>query len=125
MVFLQPVARHRAGPQDPSDLLNDDDACLPLAIEERVILLAKEHVMLATYPGADDPRSITPQIMEVRLSRADGTTMDGAVEVEVRSDTQRLLDYLNGFEDRFFSMTVPGALHCLVNRRMIAGIQQR
>jgi hypothetical protein len=124
-VFLEPIARHRSGPQDPRDLLNDDEAFFPFSADGTLHLLAKDQVALATYGEVAPESGLSPRMIDVKVSLADGSVVEGAVEVEVRSDSRRLLDHLNAFEDRFLTMTTAGAEHCLVNRRMIAGIEQR
>jgi hypothetical protein len=125
MVFLEPIARHHTGQQDPRELLNDADGFFPFAVGGHLLLIAKDQVKFATYAGNAEPPMIGPPTIGVRVSLADGTVVDGAVEIEGRSDAHRLLDYLNGFDDRFLSMTVDRTKHCLVNRRLIVGVQQR
>jgi len=123
-VFLEAVARHHSGQQDPRELLNEPDGFFPMSVNGRLFLIARDQVKFATYGTTQKPM-IAPATIEVRVSLADGTVVDGAVEVEARSDAHRLLDYLNGIEDRFLSMMVDGNTHWLVNRRLIAGVQQR
>lgn len=125
MVFLEPIARHHTGQQDPRELLNDADGFFPFSVGGRFLLIAKDQVKFATYAGTAGAPMIAPATIEVRVSLADGAIVDGAVEVEARSDAHRLLDFLNGIEDRFLSMVVDRNTHWLVNRRLIAGVQQR
>ena len=124
-VFLEPVARYHAGRQDPRELFNDDAAFFPFAVDGRLILIAKDHVKTATYmqPAGGAPVSSIKTAVRVHLS--DGQDLDGTIDVEQRSDAERLLDFLNGFGGRFLSLTVDRSTQCLVNRRMIAGVQQR
>jgi hypothetical protein len=124
-VFLEPVARYHAGRQDPRELLNDADAFFPFSVDGRLILVAKDHVKTASYmqPAGATPVSSTKVTVRVHLS--DGQDLDGSIEVEHRSDAERLLDFLNGFGGRFLSLTVDRSTQCLVNRHMIAGVQQR
>ena len=124
-VFLEPLARNHTGSQDPRELLNEDDSFFPFSVEGRLFLMAKDQVKLATYKSNAPPVTVSPTTVGVRIILSNGETIDGAIEVEPRSDAHRLLDYLNGFEGRFLSMTVDRSTHCLINRRMIAGVQQR
>ena len=125
VVFLEPVARNHSGAQDPRELLNDDDAFFPLAVDDGLVLVAKDQVTLASYQVHADAAAIVPTMISVRLTLSDGALVEGAVEVEARSDADRLLDYLNAFGGRFLSVTVDRSTRCLVNRRMIAGVRQR
>lgn len=125
IVFLEPMARNHSGPQDPRELLNEPDAFFPFSVGGRVLLLAKDQVKFATYADTAPVPKIPPAKIDVRVSLADGSIVDGAVEIEARPDAHRLLDYLNAIEDRFLAMRVDRLTHWLVNRRLIAGAQQR
>jgi hypothetical protein len=124
-VFLEPRARTHDGPQDLRELLDGDEAFFPVAVDDRVLLVAKDQVRVARYKPDHPPVVPTPPI-DVRVTLVDNTTIDGGIEVEAHPDARRLLDHLNAFEGRFLSMiTADGASQCLVNRRMIVGVQQR
>jgi hypothetical protein len=125
IVFLEPNARTHSGPQEARELLNDGDAFFPFSVGGRVILLAKDQVKFATYADTAPVPKIPPARIEVRVSLADGSVVDGAVEIEARPDAHRLLDYLNAAQERFMAMRVDRLTHWLVNRRLIAGVQQR
>jgi hypothetical protein len=124
-MFLEPAARNHSGVQDPRELLDEDASFFPFAVGGTLLLLAKDHVKLASYKVIPSPAAISPLMIDVRVTLADGTLIDGMVEVEPRSDSQRLLDYLNRFGGRFLSMTSDRAVHHLINRKMIAAVQQR
>jgi hypothetical protein len=44
IVFLEPMARNHAGPQEPRELLNEPEAFFPFSVGGRVLLLAKDLV---------------------------------------------------------------------------------
>ena len=122
-VFLEPVARNHAGPQDPRELLNDDQAFFPFESNGSLILLAKDQVKLAKYPQGKAPLPL--RVTEARVILSDGQTVEGAVVIEARTEADRFLDHLNHFEGRFLPMLTANHLtQTLVNRRMIVGIKQ-
>jgi hypothetical protein len=123
-VFLEPVARTHPGPQNPRELLNDDAAFFPFDVKGNLVLVSKEHVKHASYQSGWQVPALSPTTVGVRLLLSDGSSVDGSVEVEARSDAHRLLDFLNGFHGRFLALA-DRSTQRLVNRRMIAGVQQR
>jgi hypothetical protein len=123
-VFLEPVARHHAGEQDIRELLNDDDEFFPFLVNNQLTLLAKDQVKTATYRAPVDPTRATGRSVAVKVIMSDGNVVSGSIEMEARSHANRLLDFLNAFNGRYLAVA-EGTTHCLVNRRMIAGVQQR
>jgi hypothetical protein len=122
-VFLDPVARNHAGPQDPRELLNDEQAFFPFDVQGgKVILVAKDQVRIAKYP-VDRLGIAALRTSQARVILTDGH-VEGAIIVEARTEADRLLDHLNHFEGRFLPMlTANKTIHTLVNRRMIVGIE--
>lgn len=121
-VFLEPIARNHAGPQDPRELLNDDDAFFPFDAGGKVILLAKDQVRIARYP-VDRLGIAALRTANARVILNNGQ-VDGAIIIEARTEADRLLDHLNHFDGRFLPMlTANRQTHTLVNRRMIVGIE--
>jgi hypothetical protein len=123
-VFLEPMARTHGGPQSPRELLNDAAAFFPFDVKGNLVLLSKEQVKTVSYRASSAPGVVSPTKVAVRLLLSDGSSVDGDVEVEAKSDAHRLLDFLNEFDGRFLSLT-DRAMQRLVNRRLIAGVQQR
>src|SRR3954469_2992415 len=121
-VFLEPLARTHAGPQSPRELLNDDATFFPFDVKGNLVLLSKEHVKQVSYRSSG-ATTVGPTVA-VRVLLSDGSSVDGVVELEAKSDAHRLLDFLNDFDGRFLSLN-DRAMQRLVNRRMIAGVQQR
>jgi hypothetical protein len=122
-VFLEPIARHHTGPQDPRELLNDDDAFLPFETGGSLILIAKDQVKLVKYPQGKEPLPL--RMTEARVILSDGQSVEGQIVIEARTEADRLLDHLNHFEGRFLPMLTANTLTAtLVNRRMIVGIKQ-
>jgi hypothetical protein len=121
-VFLDPVARNHAGPQDPRELLNDEEAFFPFDVGGKVILIAKDQVRVAKYP-VDRLGIAALRTTTARVILTDGH-VEGAIIVEARTEADRLLDHLNHFDGRFLPMLTAGkTIHTLVNRRMIVGIE--
>ena len=124
-IFLEPIARHHPGEQDPRELMNDDEDFFPIDVNGQLTLLSKRQVRTATYRVPPDPNKPPIRTVEVKVILGDGTVINGEIELEARTDAERLLDYLNSLSGRFLSLLVEGAANCLVNRSMIAGVQQR
>jgi hypothetical protein len=124
-VFLEPVARHHSGPQEIRDLLNEAAEYFPFSVAGQTTLLSKDQVRTATYRSAGNPARPASKMIDVKVILADGNAVTGAVEVEPRSDAHRLLDFLNGMQGRYIALAMDGSTTCLINRRMIAGVQQR
>jgi hypothetical protein len=122
-VFLEPIARNHAGPQDPRELLNDPDPFFPFETNGALILLAKDQVKLAKYPHPKGPLPL--RMTEARIILSDGQTVDGLIVIEARTEADRFLDHLNHFDGRFLPMLTGNHItQVLVNHRMIVGIKQ-
>lgn len=123
-IFLQPTMPYRTGAQRPVELLDDRDPFFPIAVAEgEYILVAKANVIRLDCPdvGGDESGVNEPVGVEVRLR--DGSVLHGDVLAEVRSERARLLDFLNGFTERFLVVRTQGG-ECLVNREYIATVAQ-
>ena len=46
-VFLRPTSRHRSRPEEPADLLNDDEPFFALVRNGEAVLISKDNVALA------------------------------------------------------------------------------
>src|SRR3954471_18615060 len=84
-VFLEPLARTHAGPQSPRELLNDDATFFPFDVKGNLVLLSKEHVKQVSYRNSDTS-AVAPTTVGVRVLLSDGSSVDGVVEVEAKSD---------------------------------------
>src|SRR5690349_8121985 len=105
-MFLQPHAHRHAGPEAPSDLLNDDDPFFPLALADgTTLLIAKERLLEVEVP--DD----APQVDEdpyaeagvrfaaVELTLFGGVLRAGSIRLELPYERPRLLDFFNRFAE--------------------------
>ncbi|HET9423901.1 MAG TPA: hypothetical protein VFO55_00910 [Gemmatimonadaceae bacterium] len=123
-MFLEPIARNHAGAQDPRELLNEEGDFFPLETRGKVILVARDQVKLAKYP-VDRGALTALRTTNARLILVDGHSLEGAIIIEARTEADRLLDHLNHFDGRFLPMlTANRQTQCLVNRRMIVGVEQ-
>ncbi|HKO16813.1 MAG TPA: hypothetical protein VJU87_11290 [Gemmatimonadaceae bacterium] len=131
-IFLWSRAKARTTPEEPIDLLNEDEEFFPFFRDgEEMLLLAREHVArVESTAGEDDPEldfSEMPPgpdgLMGVEMTLADGTTLSGFVPLEKRGEQTRLLDFLNSYRKRFIPIFW-GEHVCLVNRHQIASISQ-
>jgi hypothetical protein len=106
-IFLQPFARFRAGPEDPLDVLNNEDPFLPLSLVAGELLLVQKSqitmVAVALPSGSAEPSLGTPSL-HIECSLSDDTTLRGQVFPELRADRPRLVDFLNHTQTRFFTV---------------------
>ena len=123
-VFLRPVSRHRSRPEDPADLLNDPDPFFALVRNGETILISKAQVASAvTTVDEDDALETGALGVIVEVTLHDGSTCDGSIFMESRSDRPRLLDYLNSYRERFLPIVSPGQL-LLVTTDSIAHVRE-
>ncbi|MBA3670917.1 MAG: hypothetical protein H0W68_02690 [Gemmatimonadaceae bacterium] len=104
-MFLQRFAQFRAGPEQPLDVLNNNDPFLPMMLSSGdVRLLQKSQItMVATaLPALEDGVVTTVPGMHIELTLSDDTSLEGSVFPELRSDHPRLVDFLNCMTSRFF-----------------------
>ena len=127
--FVQMYAPHRLGPETPADIMNAEEAYVPLGTEDRgTLLLAKHQVREVRYESSDDDAtdeasSLGARVVEIELALVDGTIRTGAIALEVAHDRPRLLDFLNRFHLGFLTLHTPDCVR-LVNRRMIERVRQ-
>lgn len=127
-LFVQAYARHRVGREEPSDVLNSDEAYFPLALAgDATVLLAKARVRDVAVPAlvdATDDGSIRapsrPATVEVIV--AGGDAFLGEIRLEVPFERPRLLDFLNRNTDRFITLHTADGLR-LINSRLVERVR--
>ena len=123
-VFLRSVSRTRSRPEEPVDLLNDPEPFFALMRHGEAVLVAKSQVITAvTTVDEDDALDTGALGVIVEVTLHDGTICDGSIFMESRNDRPRLLDYLNGYRERFLPIVSPGQL-LLVNTGSIAHVRE-
>jgi hypothetical protein len=121
-VFLQTFARFRSGPEEPLDLLNDEDPFLPLALTNSDLLLVQKSqiaVVSTSLPDVDDTVDRGVVGMHVELGLIDGSALNGSIFPEVRLGRPRLVDILNDSKQPFIALFGTDHLQ-IVNRAHIA-----
>ena len=124
-VFVQSSTRFGAGPEEPFDLLNDDEPFLPLVLDTGAAYLvhkAQIAVVGTRLPEGDDAVERAVIGMKVELTLIDGSTHVGCIFPEVRANRQRLIDALNDLSLPFLALFTTEQLR-LVNRRHIAYVR--
>ena len=124
-VFVQAMARFRGGPGEPLDLLNDDEAFLPLVMDNGTAYLVQKNqiaVVGTSLPDGDDAVERGVVGMRVECTLIDGSTHVGSIFPEVRANRQRLVDVLNDMHDRFIELYTAEQLR-LVSRFHIAYVR--
>lgn len=121
-IFLQAFARFKAGPELPSDVLNDAEEFLPVVLANGdLLVIQKSHISIVAtdLPEMDDNMETGLVGMLVDVTLIDGETRSGSVFPELRADRPRLVDFLNDTRLRFLSVFAADHL-LLVNRAHIA-----
>jgi hypothetical protein len=125
-VFLWDRTKVGPEPEEPIDLLNEDEPYFPFFLNEKeVVLLAKAHVSRVEADASEHEAiaDMPDGSMGVEITLADGTAISGFVPLEKRGDQTRLLDFLNGYSKAFIPVFW-GKQVCLVNRLLIASVSQ-
>jgi hypothetical protein len=123
-VFLQPVSRRRSRPEEPADLLNDNDPFFALVHNGETMLVAKANVARAeTVSQGEDELDVTSAGRFVEVTMTDGTICAGCIFIESRAERPRLLDYLNSYSSRFLPV-VDARQVSLVNTNTIAHVRE-
>ena len=125
-MFVQSYSRRGDGPENPEDILNDDEPFFPLALDDgNTLLVAKDQVMEAhieELPDEDPELRNSVRAAMVELTLAGGTARTGTMYLEVRTDRPRLLDFLNKYEQRFFLLHSSDGVR-LINRHLIEHVR--
>jgi hypothetical protein len=124
-VFVPAVARFHGGPEEPLDLLNDDDLFLPLVMPTgEVFLVQKTQIAVVgtSLPEGDDALDRGVVGMRIECTLIDGSSHVGSIFPEVRANRQRLIDILNDLQHRFLPLFTADQLR-LVSRLHIAYVR--
>jgi hypothetical protein len=126
-VFVQPYARHRAGPEEPEDVLNSPEPFFPVVTEDgETLLVAKDQVaevegaLTTDDDGAHHLAGMRSALVEVHLTG--GAVRTGFVYLETPTDRPRLLDFLNRLPNRFLALQGADGAR-LVNSRFIEHVR--
>ena len=129
-VFVRLQAKLHAGPEEPSDHLNDESAYFALSLVradegDEVLLVAKDQVAWVEFPPNENEAEFdVPHVgINVELALADQSCASGCVFPETRADRARLIDFLNEYALPFLPVFGTDATR-LVNRRMIVHVKQ-
>lgn len=121
-VHLQPRVAWRDGPETPLELLNREEAFLPISLPHgEIVFVAKEQVAVLAYPEVvtfDDPeRKSAARTIQLEVMMVGGAEHRGIVLSELPPTKARALDFLNAPE-RFFQLLTDEGTLCL-NRRFV------
>lgn len=124
-VFCQSIGRFRSGPEEPLDLLNDEDPFLPLAGGDGTVCLVQKAqiaVVGCALPAGDEAADTGILGMRVEFTLVDGSAHVGSIFPEMRADRPRLVDFLNDTPLHFLALFTTEQLR-LVNRVHIAYVR--
>lgn len=123
-VFLRPLSRYRARPEEPADLLNDAEPFFAFDRDGEAMLVAKANVArVETTVDGDDAFDVVSVGVPVEVTLADGAVCSGSIFVESPSDRPRLLDFLNTFRGHFLPVIDAQQVQ-LVNTKTIAHVRE-
>lgn len=123
-VFLNSVSRHASRPEEPADLLNDEEPFFALLKDGDPVFIAKSGVARAeTSYQPSGEFDVVGLGVPVEVTMTDGSICTGSIFVESRADRARLLDFLNGYRHRFLPV-VDKQQVILVNTRTIAHVRE-
>jgi hypothetical protein len=125
-IFVHPVSRFSAEPQGADDFLNEDEAYFALALDHGApVLVAKDNVIRAEASSAavSDDLEMTRVGLDVEVTLVGGHRCVGCVFPDTRADRARLIDFLNGFSQRFLALFEGGRV-TLVNRQAVAHVRE-
>ena len=123
-VFLRPVSRHRSRPENPLELLNDEEPFFAMQVADRATLVAKHNVAQVEMPVPDEDDSNLAAIgVPVEVALANGGTCTGSIFLETRADRPRLLDFLNAYAFRFLPV-IDAQRMVLVNKDTIVHVRE-
>lgn len=108
-VFLSLYEAHRQGSQKVGELLNGEDAFLPVKTDDGTVHLNVSNIVKA-ITSEDAERHDLMMLGKkyaVRITTLHGETIEGDIFVDLPLDRSRVSDYLNRPE-RFFRVFVPG-----------------
>lgn len=125
-MFVQAYSRRGGDPENPLDILNDAEPFFPLALEDgETLLVAKSQVreaFIESLPEDDPELRSAVRATSVEVTLAGGVVRTGMLNLEVRSDRPRLLDFLNLYEQRFLVLHSSEGVR-LINRDLIQHIR--
>jgi hypothetical protein len=105
-------------------MLNDAEPFFAFERSGEALLVAKAQVMSAeTTLQEDDALDIGALGISVEVLMRDGSEHLGSVFLESPTDRPRLLDFLNGFRERFITLVCPDKV-ILLNTHLIAHVRE-
>ena len=122
-VFLQSATRLHRRPEEPVDMLNDEEPFFALMRDGEAILVAKASVARAVTSLQAVEEDVYSPGIPVEVTMTDGTVCTGSIFPESRAGRPRLLDFLNSTRERFLSI-VDARQVFLVNRDTIAHVRE-
>ena len=119
-IFTADRVPQHDGPETVLEMLNRAEGFYPFRPEsgDGVLLVAKAHTVSLSVaePAITDPARLeAARMVELEVVLEGGATVTGRASFELPDFHQRLLDYLNAFQEPFFGVTTGGTTH-YVNR---------
>lgn len=118
-VFLPAAASHHDGPPRPEEWINDGRSFFALMPEGAVspVILNKEQIVSVTVPAAAG-NDFHPDVLREVEVEAGGERLVGTLHVDLPSNHQRVLDYLN-LAPAFVPLYAGARIH-LIHKRHVA-----
>ena len=122
-VFLGLYEASHAGPQTVGDLLNSEEAFIPLKTAKGVRLINTEQIVLARTPAEGEVDELMTMGIRcpVTIALADATSLRGNIYITMPEGHRRPKDFFN-HAPKFFPFFKDDQL-VYINRRLVASIQ--
>jgi hypothetical protein len=120
-LFLHTQSMNHAGPQEPLETLNQDDAFLVLKREQpdELRFYNRASIVRVEYPADYQPLVPDTTALPCRLQLMDGALITGTIQEPLAPDRARLYDYLNRSDERFIRIEAESDMVYLINKSYI------
>lgn len=122
-VFLSPYEAHRHSPQRVGELLNSEEAFLPVKTANGTLQLNVANIIQAITPADEelDDLMMLGKKYTVGITTLCGKEITGEVFVDLPQGSNRVSDYLNQ-PQRFFPIIIPESV-VYIARRFILSVR--
>lgn len=118
-MFVGEQSPNHAGPEDPFEVMNRDEAFVAVQRQEpdELRFYNRSSIIRVEYTG--EINLPDNSAFSCRIQMMDGSMVEGTVREPLAPDRSRLFDYLNRLDHRFIRMSVDVDLIYLINKSYI------
>lgn len=120
-IFVPAAASHHDGPMRPEEWINDARSFFPFLPDDAggSFILNKDQLVVVTVALADEQHSEVERSVRVECA---GETLEGRLHIDMPTNQQRVLDYLNQ-PPAFVALYAGPQLH-LVHKRHVSRLSE-